>query len=248
MCGFLDGAYQTAALLEKQPGTIFTMGDDAQINGTADEYNNCYAPTWGRQLDRTRPSPGNHDYQSGGGAYYNYFGSRAGPSGLGYYSYTIGAWRVYALNSEIPSQNGSPQAEWLQEELATNRSHCTMAYWHRPLFSSGRIGNNGDMRDLWRLLAEYDVDVVVNGHDHFYERFAPQDADGQPDPGNGIREFIVGTGGAPLSGIATVKPNSEIRANSWGVIVFTLSLTGYEWKFIPAGNSPFSDAGSASCH
>jgi len=248
MCGFLDGAYQTAALLDKQPGTVFTTGDDAQINGTPEEYKNCYAPTWGRHFDRTRPSPGNHDYQSGGAAYYEYFGSKAGPAGLGYYGYTVGDWRVYSLNSEVPSQDGSPQAEWLREELATNKSHCTLAYWHRPLFSSGRIGNNADMHDLFRILVESGADVVVNGHDHFYERFAPQNAEGQADPDRGIREFIVGTGGSPLSGIANVKPNSEVRANTFGIIVFNLSLTGYEWRFISAGGSSFTDSGSASCH
>jgi acid phosphatase type 7 len=248
MCGYLDGAYMTAALLDKQPGTVFTMGDDAQLNGTADEYRNCYAPTWGRQLDRTRPSPGNHDYASGGGAYYDYFGGRAGQTGLGYYSYSIGNWTVYSLNSEVPSQEGSPQAKWLELELAEHRSPCTLAYWHRPRFSSGRIGNNEDMQDLWRLLSEFHADVVVNGHDHFYERFAPQDEDGKPDPAGGIREFIVGTGGAPLSGISKIQPNSEVRANTWGVIVFTLVGSGYEWRFISAGNSGFSDAGSGSCH
>ncbi len=248
MCGFLDGAYMTAALLDKMPGTIFTLGDDAQINGTAEEYKNCYAPTWGRQLSRTRPSPGNHDYQTGGAPYYDYFGERAGPPGLGYYSYTLGPWRIYSLNSEVPSQDGSAQAEWLREELRTNRTHCTLAYWHRPLFSSGRIGNNADMKELWRILEENGADVVVNGHDHFYERFAPQDANGQPDPVYGMREFIVGTGGSPLSGIANVKANSEVRSNTWGVIAFTLNVTGYDWQFTSAGNSSFSDSGSGSCH
>jgi hypothetical protein len=248
MCGFLDGAYLTAALLDKQPGTVFTTGDDAQLNGTPDEYKNCYAPTWGRQLDRTRPSPGNHDYKSGGGPYYDYFGSRAGPAGLGYYSYGIGAWQVYSLNSEVPSHEGSPQAEWLRRELASNRALCTLAYWHRPRFSSGRIGNNEDMRDLWRILSEFDADVVVNGHDHFYERFAPQDEEGHSDPSHGIREFIVGTGGSPLSGIANVQPNSEIRANTWGIIVLTLSGASYQWQFIAAGTTGFSDSGSSSCH
>src|SRR5581483_8561772 len=152
MCGYLDGAYQTAALLDSIPGTVFTMGDDAQLYGTADEYLNCYAPTWGRQLLRTRPAPGNHDYLSGGQPYYEYFGERAGPAGLGYYHYTMGAWQVYSLNSEIPASETSPQGEWLRRELASNRSECTLAYWHRPLFSSGKIGNNTDVRDLYKIL------------------------------------------------------------------------------------------------
>jgi hypothetical protein len=247
-CGHLDGARLTATLLDKEPGTVFTMGDDAQLNGTADEYKNCYAPTWGRQLNRTRPSPGNHDYQTGGGPYYDYFGSRAGPAGLGYYRYTVGAWQVYSLNSEVPSDAGSAQADWLRKELTANPSLCTLAYWHRPRFSSGRIGNNTDMDDLWRLLSEFGADVIVNGHDHFYERFAPQDAEGRANPRLGMREFIVGTGGAPLSGIANVQPNSEVRANTWGIISFTLSETSYDWRFTSAGGTGFSDSGSASCH
>jgi hypothetical protein len=248
MCGHLEGAYLTAALLDKQPGTVFTMGDDAQLNGAPDEYKNCYAPTWGRALERTKPAPGNHDYNSGGGPYYDYFGSRAGPAGLGYYRYAIGAWQVYSLNSEVPSFPGSPQAEWLRRELAENRSRCTLAYWHRPRFSSGRLGNNADMDDLWRILSEFDADLVVNGHDHVYERFAPQDEDGRVDQSRGIREFIVGTGGAPLSGIAYVQPNSEVRSNTWGIIAFTLTDGGYQWRFTSAGNSGFSDGGTGSCH
>ena len=209
MCGHLDGAYQTAALLDKQAGTVFTMGDDAQINGTADEYKNCYAPTWGRHLDRTRPAPGNHDYVSGGAAYYDYFGSRAGPAGLGYYRYTAGAWQVYSLNSEVPSQEGSPQAEWLRHELAANRSACTLAYWHRPRFSSGRIGNNTDMDDLWRILSEFDADVVVNGHDHFYERFGPQDAEGRADPASACANSSWARAARPSAASPVFNPTAK---------------------------------------
>jgi Calcineurin-like phosphoesterase len=246
-CGILAGAYMTASLLDGIPGTVFTAGDDAQISGTAAEFRDCYAPTWGRHRARTRPSPGNHDYVSGGGPYFDYFGDRAGPPGLGYYDYTVGSWQVFALNSEAPTSAGSAQAEWLREELSAKKSRCTAVYWHRPLFSSGKIGDNTDMRDIWRILYEFGVDVVINGHDHLYERFAPQDPDGRADPVRGIREFIVGTGGAPLSGISNVHANSEERFTTWGVIVLTLLDDGYQWRFVPAGDGD-EDAGADLCH
>jgi hypothetical protein len=138
--------------------------------------------------------------------------------------------------------------EWLRHELAGNRSACTAAYWHRPLFTSGRNGNNPDMRAVWRTLYEFDVDLIINGHDHTYERFAPQDPDGRPDPSRGIRQFIVGTGGAPLYGFPSVHANSDMRAAAWGVAVFTLTGGGYQWEFVPVDGAAFRDSGSASCH
>jgi acid phosphatase type 7 len=241
------GAISTARLLDQIPGTVFTAGDNAYATGTAKDFHNCYDPTWGRHRARTRPSPGNHEYESGGSAYFDYFGSNAGPPGLGYYSYTVGSWRVFSLNSEAPSGPGSAQGEWLRNELSGDRSACTMAYWHRPLFSSGKIGDNPDMRDLWRMLYAAGVDVVINGHDHLYERFAPQDPDGRPDPAHGIREFIVGTGGAPISGIARLHSNSEANATMWGVAVFTLYDHSYQWRFVPS-TEEFEDSGSSACH
>ena len=248
VCGSgLAGAMSTARLLDQIPGTIFTAGDNAYPMGTARDYQNCYGTTWGRHRDRTRPSPGNHEYESGGAAYFDYFGSSAGPAGLGWYSFTIGSWRVLSLNSEAPTGPGSPQGEWLRNELAGDRSACTLAYWHRPLFSSGKIGNNTDMRDLWRTLYAANVDVVVNGHDHLYERFAPQDPDGRVDVTHGIREFVVGTGGAPLSGVAHMSPNSQTIITEWGIVVFTLYDRSYDWRFIPS-TSDFEDSGSSACH
>ena len=241
------GAISTARLLDQMPGTVFTAGDNAYGSGTAKEFQNCYGPTWGRHRARTRPSPGNHDYESGGSAYFDYFGSNAGPPGLGYYSYSIGSWRVLSLNSEAPSDPGSPQGEWLRNELATDRSACTLAYWHRPLFSSGKIGDNVDMRELWRTLYAANVDVVINGHDHLYERFAPQDPDGRPDSVRGIREFIVGTGGAPLSGIANPHTNTQATATVWGVVMITLYEHGYGWRFV-SSTDDFEDSGTGGCH
>jgi hypothetical protein len=248
MCG-TGGAEATARLLDAIPGTVFTTGDNAYMNGTSAEFSSCYEPSWGRHRSRTRPSPGNHEYgRTGGAAYYDFFGASAGPSGDGYYSYTVGPWRVYALNSEVPSGAGSRQLEWLRQELAARPTSCTAAYWHRPLFSSGSNGDNYDMRDLWRTLYDANVDLIFNGHDHIYERFAPQDPDGRPDPQRGMRQFILGTGGASLNPLVTVRGNSEARAAVWGVTIFTLSTGSYQWEFVPAGGAPFRDSGFGSCH
>lgn len=242
------GAEATAKLLDRLPGIVFTTGDNAYMSGTLDEYMRCYEPSWGRHRRRTKPTAGNHEYGSGGSGYFGYFGGAAGPPGQGYYSYGVGAWRVIALNSEIPSGPGSPQHDWLRAELARRRTTCTAVLWHRPLFTSGRNGNNPDMRDVWRTLHEFNVDLVINGHDHTYERFAPQDPDGRPDPARGIRQFIVGTGGAPLYEFVRVQANSEARAAVWGVAMFTLSDDRYEWQFLPVEGQGFHDAGSAACH
>jgi hypothetical protein len=246
-CGS-PGAEATARLLDRFPGTVFTAGDNAYITGTRSEFQNCYAPNWGRHLSRTRPVAGNHEYASGAQAYFEYFGSSAGPGGAGYYGYYVGPWRVIALNSEIPSGPGSAQLTWLRSELSSQRPLCTAAIWHRPLFSSGNHGDNPDMRDVWRSLYEFNVDLVINGHDHSYERFAPQDPDGRFDPALGIREFVVGTGGAPLYQFSNVRPNSEVRASAWGVAAFTLTGTGYQWEFAPVEGESFRDAGTGACH
>jgi acid phosphatase type 7 len=246
-CGS-PGAEATARLLDRFPGTVFTAGDNAYATGSRSEFQNCYAPSWGRHLARTRPVAGNHEYASGAGGYFEYFGASAGPSGTGYYNYMVGPWAVIALNSEIPAGPGSAQLIWLRSELAGNPSFCTAVIWHRPLFSSGPHGDNADMRDVWRTLYEFNVDVVINGHDHSYERFAPQDPDGRFDPARGIREFVVGTGGAPLYQFAGIRPNSEVRASAWGVAAFTLTGMGYEWEFVPVAGESFHDAGAGTCH
>jgi hypothetical protein len=242
------GTEATARLLDRISGTVFTAGDNAYATGTRHEFQNCYAPNWGRHLARTRPVAGNHEYGSGGSGYFEYFGASAGPSGSGYYSYPVGPWTVIALNSELPIGPGSEQMTWLRSELSSRPAFCTAVIWHRPLFSSGLHGNNPDLRDVWRTLYEFKVDVAINGHDHSYERFAPQDPEGRFDPALGIREFVVGTGGAPLYQFLTVRPNSEVRASVWGIAAFTLTGTGYQWEFVPVDGESFRDAGAGACH
>ena len=244
----ISGSEATGRLLDRLGGTVFTTGDNAYPTGSATDYSQCYEPGWGRHLARTRPSPGNHEYVSGAMPYFGYFGVNAGPMATGYYSYTVGAWHVISLNSEIAASAGSSQLEWLRSELAANPSACTAVYWHRPLFSSGRHGDNPDMRDMWRVLYAANVDVVINGHDHTYERFAPQDPDGRLDPTRGIREFVVGTGGSPLYEFPSAHANSEVRGSSWGVISFTLLENHYEWEFVPVDGQTFHDSGTGTCH
>jgi hypothetical protein len=239
----------TAQILDRVGGIVFTTGDNAYPNGSATNFRDCYEPHWGRHRDRTRPTPGNHDYDTGGAAaYYSYFGENAGPFGLGYYSYTAGPWQVIALNSEIAVGAGSAQLQWLRSELMANRAACTMVYWHKPLFSSGPNGPYRDMREIWRQLYEFNVDLVVNGHDHLYERFAPQDPDGRLDPARGIRQITVGTGGGALYTPVTSAPNTEAIAMVFGVLRLTLNANGYQWEFIGVPGASFNDAGTAQCH
>lgn len=247
----LPGAGQTARLLEGIGGTVFTAGDNAYFDGSRQNFLECYDPFWGRPSlkSRTRPVPGNHEYQSPGAApYFEYFGSAAGPPGLGYYSFPLGDWHAIALNSLIDVGAGSAQAQWLRQDLAANSgSRCTIAYWHYPLFASGPSGNQTQMREIWRILYDNNVDVVVNGHDHLYERFAPQTPDGIRDDARGIREFVVGTGGAQLYSFATVRANSESRiSGTYGVLKFTLQSGSYQWEFIPVSGQ--RDSGAGSCH
>jgi 3',5'-cyclic AMP phosphodiesterase CpdA len=223
------GDEKTARLLDGIAGTVFTVGDNAYESGRAREYRRCYDPTWGRHKARTRPAPGNHDYRSSGGApYYDYFGQKAGPAGRGYYSYDLGAWHVISLNSNIAAEAGSRQYEWLRKDLAANPSECAVAYWHHPVFNSGDTGNDPKMAEIWKLLDESGVDVVLAGHAHSYERFAPQDYLGNADP-NGIREFVVGTGGRNLRPFSTVQANSEVcDSGTFGVLKLTLHATSYD--------------------
>ena len=240
----------TAVLLDGIEGTVFTAGDNAYPLGRAVEFANCYEPTWGRHKARTRPAPGNHDYFTAGAApYYAYFGSHAGPSGRGYYSYNLGAWHIVSLNSDtsIPVQAGSAQEQWLRADLAANRTQCTLAYWHHPLFSSGEHGNDVRMRPIFQALYDFGADVVITGHDHDYEQFHRQNANGVADV-NGIREFVVGTGGAALRPFTIIKPNSAVRdSETHGVLKLTLHPTSYDWEFIPIAGQTFTDVGSRPC-
>lgn len=248
VCGWGHAA-QTAAILDSIPGTVFTAGDNSNHNGTADDFTNCYDTTWGRHKSRTRPAPGNHDYLTAGAApYFDYFGARAGIAGLGYYSYTLSNWQVFSLNSNVPAGSGSPQYAWLEGELRRTSADCRLAYWHYPVFNSGYQGNMREMREVWRLLHEFGADVVVAGHAHDYERFAPMDAEGTADPVRGIREFVVGTGGAGFTELTQLQSNSEVFDNKTiGVLKLTLEPASYQWEFIPAAGGHFTDRGSGTC-
>jgi calcineurin-like phosphoesterase family protein len=238
----------TARLLDSIDGTVFALGDNAYPSGTAENYHSCYDTTWGRHKSRTRPVPGNHEYDSASTAapYFDYFGASAGASGLGFYSYDLGNWHIIALNSNIAVGARSAQAAWLRNDLTVNASRCTLAYWHFPLFSSSKHGNIEQMREFWRILDDFGAEIVLSAHDHVYERFAPQDADGVADPVGGIREFVVGTGGAPPYPFVDVKPNSEVRLSTNGVLRLALKAGGYDWTFIPVSGE--GDSGSATCH
>ena len=248
-CSITGGHHETADVLDDIPGTIFTVGDHAYPSGSKKSFEECYGPSWGRHKDRTRPSPGNHDTRTRNGMpYYEYFGENAGPRGRGYYSYNLGAWHIISLSSEAAANRRSKQYKWLKKDLEENQTTCMFAYWHIPAFSSGAHGNHRKMLDIWQLLYESGVEVVVNGHDHLYERFAPQDHKGKADPERGIREFIVGTGGAGIHHFKKVADNSEVRhLKSYGVIKFSLYPDRYDWEFVSAKGQAFEDRGSAQC-
>ena len=243
------GAALTVQLLNHIPGEIFTLGDNAYPSTTAQTLADCYEPTWGRDRARTHPAPGNHDWSPSSGAapYFAYFGAAAGPAGRGYYSFDLGAWHILSLNSNVNAKPGSPQYQWVHDDLEHAKSACALVYWHHPLFSSGPYGNLPQMRDIWRMLEDAHVDIVMTGHEHSYERFAPQDADGRRDA-YGIREFVVGTGGTALRPFRSVVPNSEVRdAITWGVLKLTLRESSYDWEFVPVEGGVFRDAGTAEC-
>lgn len=246
-CGS-QGDEKTADLLDKIDGVVFTAGDTVQGEGTPEYFEQCYTPSWGRHKARTRPALGNHDYSRGNAdAFFAYFGENAGPPGLGYYSYGLGEWKIIVLNSMIPATRGSPQDQWLRAELASTPP-CTIAIWHHPIFSSGAYGFNRRMQNVWRLLYNAGVDIVINGDAHHYERFALQDPDGRKDPEHGIRQFIVGTGGAALTPLGKRWATTEARQNStWGVLKLTLGSGSYTWEFIPVEGGEFTDSGSAPC-
>jgi acid phosphatase type 7 len=247
-----SGKFETAALIEALPdATVYTTGDNVQEDGTAAEFTNWYDPSWGAFKSRTNPVPGNHDYKTASAApYYDYFGSRAGPSGLGYYSYNLGDWHLVALNSEISMVKGSAQEVWLRNDLAADTKQCTLAYWHRPLYSSSsrHLGVTAT-RPLFRALYDDNAEVVLNGHNHHYERYAPMDAFGVLAPTRGVRQFTVGTGGASHVAFGTIHPNSEVRnSTAYGVLKLTLHSNSYDWEFIPVAGQTFTDSGSTACH
>jgi hypothetical protein len=241
----------TAALLDGIAGTVFTTGDNVYDSGTEAEYARWYEPTWGRHRSRTRPSPGNHDYlTAGAAAYFQYFGNTAGIPGQGYYSYELGSWHIVALNSNIAMSAGSAQERWLRADLARHPTRCTLAYWHHPLFTSGKNHPPSPAtRPLYQALYDLGADVVVWGHNHQYERFAPQDPAGRRDPDHGLRAFVAGTGGASHYGFGPVRANSEARnGDTFGVLAFTLHTDGYDWRFVPEAGLSYTDSGAGTCH
>ena len=248
------GDSATAALVSSIGGTVFTLGDNAYKDGTWRQFQKCYGPTWGRFKSRTKPAVGNHEYQSkGANGYWDYFGKAAGPRGKGWYSYSAGAWRVIVLNSncgKVGCGKGSEQERWLRAELARNDSKCTLAYFHHPRFSSDKNhGTSPEVGAFWEALYDYGADVVVSGHAHNYERFAPQNPWAKADPDHGIRQFVVGTGGAGSYRYGSIRPNSQVRnANTYGVLKLTLESDSYSWQFIPQKGKSFRDSGRGSCH
>jgi acid phosphatase type 7 len=253
-CKDLSGAEATAKLVEQIPGTVMVPGDLAYPDGSKENFE-CYDKTWGRVKSRTRPSPGNHEFHAAGATpYFDYFGSAAGDAKKGYYSYELGSWHIIALNSECDDVGGcdagSRQEKWLRADLAAHPVACTLAYWHKPLFSSGGAhGNDPEIKPLWQALYDANADVVVNGHDHDYERFAPQTPEAVADRARGIREFVVGTGGKSHRPFGPTKPNSELRdATAFGVLKLTLKANSYDWQFIPEAGKTFTDSGSGTCH
>lgn len=243
----------TAALLRARPrAVVATLGDNAYEDGRLDEFERCYAPTWGTVKARTRPAAGNHDYHTENAAgYFAYFGRRAGDPNRGWYSYRLGTWHVLVLNSNCEHVGGcgrgSAQERWLRRTMAAAHATCTLAYWHHPRFSSGdRHGGSPATADFWNALYDMGADITLAGHDHVYERFAPQTPSGRAAPRRGIRAFVVGTGGAGLYGFGEAQPNSVVRLAKHGVLALTLGRGRYSWRFLGTGGE-VSDAGSARC-
>ncbi|MPZ24254.1 MAG: DNRLRE domain-containing protein [Dehalococcoidia bacterium] len=247
------GDEEVAALVSGLAGELALLGDISQDEGTPEQYRECYDPAWGQFLDRSRPAAGNHDYLTeGASGYYAYFGESAGDPDKGYFSYNLGAWHIVVLNSNCSQIAGcsvsSPQGRWLQEDLSENQAECTLAYAHHPRFSSGQHGNFDSMQDLWQILYGFGAELYLSGHDHGYERFAPQDPSGAA-VSDGIRQFVVGTGGKGLRPLGPRIANSEVSQDQdFGVLQLDLRPGGYAWQFIPIPGSTFTDAGEESCH
>jgi acid phosphatase type 7 len=251
-CGS-GGDEATAELLEGVPATVAALGDLAYPVGSAEDFAYCYDPSWGPFRVTTRPAAGNHDYATPGAAgYFDYWGLGAGPRGAGYYSYELGSWHVVVLNSNcrfVSCSPGSLQETWLRNDLARHRTRCTLAYFHHPLFSSTIGTATPEVQPLWQALYDAGADLILNGHAHNYQRFAPQTPAGAPDPVRGIREFVVGTGGNSHRFAGLPAANQE-TVNDWtfGVLKLALQEQGYLWRFLPTSGGVFADAGAGACH
>lgn len=254
------GAEETAKLLDAVPGIVFTLGDNAYQTGSAAEYAKHYHPTWGRHKARTRPVVGNHEYRTPGAAgYFDYFGDAAGDRTKGYYAYDVNPhWRVYVLNSaeagtdEASKKLGpdSEQYRWFAAELDAHKQKNAIAMWHHPTYSTGAHGDNGETDPLWQLAHAKGVDVILWGHDHHYERFHPMDGKGKRDDLNGIRSFVVGTGGKNHYPFFKLPKRTTAVRNSktFGVLKLTLQETTYEWSFLPVAGAKFTDSGNSRVH
>jgi hypothetical protein len=233
---------------------VLPLGDTQYEDGALQKFREAYHPTWGRVKDMTYPAVGNHEYLTEDAhGYFRYFGTVAGRPSQGYYSYDLDGWHVVVLNSTCGGAGGcdagSDQERWLRADLAAHRVDCTLAYWHAPRFSSGVHGSNPDYGAFWEALYEAGADVVLNGHDHIYERFGPQNPREQADAARGIRQFIAGTGGKNLTGTGTPRPNSQLRhSDTFGVLRLTLREGGHDWRFVPEAGKAFTDFGSDACH
>jgi acid phosphatase type 7 len=214
----------------------------------ASEFSSCYAPTWGAHLARTYPAPGNHDFATSNAAgYFGYFGARAGPTLNGYYSFDLGNWHLISLNSERDYGASGEQMAWLRADLAANTKKCVLAYWHKPRFAAGNYSDFTAYIPFWQELYAAGAEIVLNGHDHNYQRYQPMTPDGALDRTGGIRQFLVGTGGV---GAYPLRPDTRREAagtNIYGVLQLTLKPDSYDWTFLPAEGTTFSDSGSGTC-
>ena len=239
-------------MLNSNLTAVLVLGDVQYEDGALTKYQQSYDPSWGRMKNITRPAVGNHEYLTSGAAgYFSYFGAAAGDRTKGYYSYNLGAWHIIALNSNCSQVGGcgagSPQEVWLKADLAANPTMCTLVYFHHPRFSSGQHGNNTAYDVIWRDLYAAGVELVLNGHDHIYERFAPQSPSAAADP-RGIQQFTVGTGGKNHTTIVAIQPNSVVRnTDTYGFLKLSLHATSYDWRFVPEPGKTFTDTGTRNC-
>lgn len=244
----------TAAMVDAIPGTIALLGDNVYEAGSLTEFLDCFEPRWGRHRARTRPAVGNHEYRTpDAGAYYAYFCGLTGEPFKGWYSYELGTWHVVVLNSncgKIDCAVDSEQLRWLRDDLAQHPSRCTLAYFHHPRFNSGSVGDEARVGPMWDALYGAGVELVLNGHEHAYERFAPQAPSGALDETKGIVELIVGTGGrTPPSPLRHLKANSRLRLGlgQAALLVLDLHAGSYEFRLVRE-DGQLLDTGGAVCH
>lgn len=247
----------TAKILDAlNPDVVFTVGDNAYDSGSASDYTKYYEPTWGRHKAKTRPSPGNHDYRtSNASGYFAYFGAAAGDPAKGYYSYEAGAWHVVVLNTsgdgvcaKVACGAGSAQERWLRADLAASTKQCTVAYWHHPRFSRGQHGDNAGVGALWQALYDDGAELILQGHDHNYQRWKLLDPSGGVDTAKGIRSFVVGTGGKNAYTLGTHRNLEASQTGTPGVLKLTLRAGNYDWQFVSVAGKTYTDAGSGNCH